>query len=146
MLIVMNFFVPFRGLPGAVFRAGAAVLAVVLLGACAANPPPGSLPAPEAPNAEEDVAVPPAGGPRWTVQLHAGEDSVVAEEVASRARERFDDPVAVLDHSGEYHVEIGEFAHEADARAFLGVARERGFPDASIHRLQDRPETPTTAP
>jgi len=138
MLVVMSLLVPFRAvLP---------LLAVALLGACAANPPPGSLPAPDVPEAEEDVAVPPAGGPRWTVQLHAGEDAVVAEEVASRARERFDDPVSVLDHSGEYHVEIGEFARETDARAFLGVARERGFPDASIHRIEDRPETPAPTP
>jgi len=128
-------------------RAGVVAIPAALLAACAASPPPGSLPAPETTETTETAApeAPPAAtGGLWAIRLHSGEDSVAAEEAASTARERFDGPVSVVDEAGEYHVQLGEFATEAQARAFLGVARERGFPGASVRPLPPAP-APTTA-
>jgi len=137
----MSFRIPSRGRLRRALRAGVVALPAAFLAACAASPPPGSLPAPEAPDAASE-ARPAAPSALWTILLHAGEDPVVAEEAASRARERFDGPVSVVDEAGEYHVELGEFATQADARAFLGVARERGFPGASVRPLPRSAATP----
>jgi hypothetical protein len=102
----------------------ALVLAALVACAAACAPRAPSLPVPE--------ADPSAGGDekaRWTVEVHSG-DLAGAEDVASDARLRFDEPVTVVPIGGAHHVRVGGFRTEEEAEAFARVARERGYRSA----------------
>ncbi len=106
---------------------------LLALGAC--SPPP--VPPAPGPVPEEDgsgVAAPSvaAPAPRWTIRIHSDEDPTRAEEVASLARDRFDEPVEVVLGGGTAHVDVTGFRSRDDARAFLAIARERGYRSASL--------------
>ena len=61
------------------------------------------------------------------MEVHSGADAAQAEEIASAARLRFDESVEVMHLGGAYHVQVGTFETEGEARAFADVARERGY-------------------
>jgi hypothetical protein len=87
---------------------------------------------PRAPSLPVPAADPSAGGAeaaQWTVELHSGERAA-AEDVASDARLRFDEPVTVVPIGGAHHVRVGAFRTEVDAEAFAKIARERGYRSA----------------
>jgi hypothetical protein len=90
--------------------------------ACAPRAP--SLPAPSA-----DPAAAGEAQPRWAVEVHSG-DLAGAEDVASDARLRFEEPVTVVPIGGTHHVRVGEFRTEAEAEVFAHLARERGYRSA----------------
>ncbi len=75
----------------------------------------------------------------WTVEVHSVDDAAQAEEAASAARLRFDEPVTVEHIGGTYHVRVGRFKTEDEAGAFSDVARERGYRGA--HAVST-PESP----
>ena len=114
------------------------LLVAVVCSACATvDPEPVGSPEvavlPEVPSTPES---------RFSVCLYSSPDAAIADDVASRARDRFDSPVLVLDRAGEYQVEIGNFGTGEEAEAFLAVARERGFPEATLHELPAPVSTP----
>lgn len=110
-------------------------LAFVVFVSCAAGctPRAPSLPAPGT-----DPAAGGAEMPRWTVELHSGERAA-AEDAASDARLRFDEPVTVVPIGGVHHVRVGAFRTEEDAEAFAHVARERGYRSARAVSVEEGP-------
>lgn len=115
------------------------LLVAVTCSACATVDPEPGAPSPVA--ILPDVA-PSAPESRFSVCLYTSPDAAIADDVASRARDRFDSPVLVLDRAGEYQVEIGNFGTGQEAEAFLAVARERGFPEATLHEFPAPLTTP----
>lgn len=101
----------------------APILALIVSGGCA--PPVPVLPAPDGESAVEAAQ-------RWTVEVHSGEDLARAEEIASSARLRFDDPVTVVAVGGNHHVRIGAFRTRQEADDLASVARERGYRSAHV--------------
>lgn len=117
-------------------------LSLVVALACAACATVDPEPEPSSGVAMLPEEAPRAPQPRFSVCLYSSPDAAIADDVASRARDRFDAPVSVLDRAGEYQVEVGNFGTGPEAEAFLAVARERGFPEATLHELR----TPVSAP
>jgi len=112
-------------------------VSIALLVACAAacSPRAPVLPSPASAPSE----APSDAEPAWSVEVHSGDDATGAEDVASAARLRFDEPVVVERIGGDYHVRVGAFRTEADARALAEVARERGFRSARAVRIRAAP-------
>lgn len=98
------------------------------------RPPVPPMPTPPPDEGTPEVAAPAVSQPDalWTLRIHSDEDPTRAEEVASVARTRFDQPVEVVLGGGAAHVDVTGFASEEAARAFLPVARERGYRSASV--------------
>jgi len=98
-----------------------------LAAACASRAPVLPTPEPGPGSPEPEVT--------WTVEVHADEDAVRAEEVASEVRDRFDEPVRVEKAGGSFHVRVGVFRSEREARDFVAVAREQGYRSARTLRI-----------
>jgi hypothetical protein len=108
------------------------VLALAVIGC--SRPPVPPMPTPDPDDQVPQVAAPAVSSPAplWTLRIHSDEDATRAEEIASVARTRFDQPVEVVLGGGAAHVDLTGFPSEEAARAFLAVAKERGYRSASV--------------
>jgi len=110
-----------------------------LLFALSACAPPVPVPLTPSPAPEDgDRQLAPAGT-RWAVRIHSDEDPTRAQEAASEAVPRFDQPVTLVRSGGLTHVEVGDFGSEAEAREFLEVVRARGYRSATVVRVRPDP-------